>query len=496
MKKLKTLVIGAVVVCAAVLTVGCDNFFAKPETAAPSNPVSGLTRAEALALMHLEQNHTVSPEALQSQVEAFINSTGEARTLGDGASAITGVRQYNKTFENGFAEGTANSRSAQAEPEASEIPFYVFTLEDPAKETTGFALASGDARVGGVLAVVPKGDYDTAEGVLKVFRSNLDGYVQETIDVYNSVTDTDIEAAKKRWAQIQRSVFDELPAGNPFGYTDYDQPPPHASPLVTTHWGQDTPYNLAITDIFNQEKDVGSEVTALAQILAYHEYLPNPGAYIQIPGGSKKYGFADEEGYYPFSSIAYDWAGMKSMPNAGNLSSFDNKVQIAALMFHVGSLLGKNWLNSNTVPFDNIWNTLYNLGYQFFPYTDYSYNPYLPLTDPDNAFTYIKNSIDAFRPVFIATSEEYDEASGGYWAWLIDNYCIKTGASTLLFPKAYVHINTGEVRNVGWYLCGVLNLNSGPLISTVSDSELDVWGHSGSYYYYYNSKMLAGINHP
>jgi len=183
----------------SVLLAAC-NLGVTPETREIPQTQTDLSRKDVLALWHLAEKHATSKEELSAQVQAMLqfDTDTAARKADDLASAsiITGVRQYSVAIEDGFSAVTANKKPALAVKEKTEIPFYVFSLENQAEQTNGFALTCGDARIGNLLALVEDDDFeDTDNPFWAIFNSYLDSYIQKTIELYNSITDADITAA-------------------------------------------------------------------------------------------------------------------------------------------------------------------------------------------------------------------------------------------------------------------------------------------------------------
>ena len=199
MKKTALLLVGIV----TRIVLGACNFSAdvsldttdseSPQLAREEEPQ--LTRAEILALQHMEESHEITQEELQARLLPFLGN-GLGRSAGGTQSVVVGVERHMSVIENGF---TQRGRSGMR---ASEIPFYVFTLEDPIAQTQGFALASGDARIGCILAVVEYGEIDVNNPFHQIFFSQLNEYILETIEIYNNITAEDIQAAAERREEI------------------------------------------------------------------------------------------------------------------------------------------------------------------------------------------------------------------------------------------------------------------------------------------------------
>jgi hypothetical protein len=197
----------------------------------PNTP-SSLERHEYLALMHLEESHEITPETLQSQLGNFLANNAASRSADSPASSVTGVQKFTTVIENGFSSVTANKRSVATEQEASEIPFYLFDLENPVEQTSGYAVTCGDMRIPGILAVVENGEFGGEHPFKDVFYTNLAAYILETIELYNGITDEDIAAAVEK----HNSISDGNRAFNDPAVLAILKP--HDQPLVTskTKW--------------------------------------------------------------------------------------------------------------------------------------------------------------------------------------------------------------------------------------------------------------------
>ena len=185
------------VITICFLLASCDNFF-MPESkigkVSQNYNISPINRKSELALWHLAENHESPVETLQEQVQAWLQS--DTGTESRNKSSVTSVYSYSVTVENGFSSLPANRRSPDAAPERSVIPFYVFKLENHSEGTSGFAFTCGDLRIGGLLALVENGDFhDTENPFWEIFLGCLDEYIEESIAVYNSINDSDIEEA-------------------------------------------------------------------------------------------------------------------------------------------------------------------------------------------------------------------------------------------------------------------------------------------------------------
>jgi hypothetical protein len=399
--------------------------------------VTSLSRTEALALMHQNKTHTVTQEELKTQVLSFIASDKAGRNVADNTCIITGEQRYTKTYQTGFSSSTANERSATADTDASDITFTVFTLENDSSDTTGFALACDDVRIGNVLAVVEDGSFDSESPFMEMVRSRIDAYVRQTIAVYNTVTDTDIQLASEKYGQIQRSLSRSSGIGN---YHDYDELP-LPNYLVSTRWGQGYPYNRVLMSVTNSSSvlQMGSDIVSLAQIIAYHQQPSVPLMGVLFGGPQPIEFFRDRYSTNPntrvfFEDMSFEWSGMKSAPIADSLA-LAYQQEISTLMFQIAALAGKTWATNGTSAGVDAYaarNALVafgHIGATVDPYagvytgTYGSINPY---------YSFIKPDLLNGHPLYATASN----TAGARAGWVIDNCQVKTANSTAIYSKS------------------------------------------------------------
>jgi len=495
--------------CVLTLFLGCD-FNTPPETHDNSYSTD-LERKDVLALKHL-QIPNISKDTLASYVMDFINivstaSEAEAGRSVHAASAtpvvITKTTEIIHTVETGFAETTADKRSAGSIIGPGQIPFYVFTLENQETGRTGFALGCGDNRIGNILAVAEEGNYDDENPFFSVFYSCLDDYIEDTIAIYNSVTEADIENALSKINENARATAPNLPVTEVGKITGLI-PVVDKKILDTVRWNQGDPYNKIInkerTLLQGYEKDyryvTGCTPTAIAIIMAYH------GNKRAIAGMSSPYIHSKAPGY---ENIKYDWSDM-------NINKNNNSIPI--LMYEIG-------LPNNV-------NSIYSIGYEnkYYdplkkgPASTSSYNTKVRIAyrnmgyrDPGEFKRYetsgIKASIDKEEPVQVSGNSRIKYYILGIpiyetgHSWVIDGYAKMTttvkdkysGKEIEDYPLDYVHCNVGwgeswiynskdDIRPNGWYISGIFNTNDIP------EATRSV-GQDG--YFQYNIQMLTGI---
>lgn len=493
---------------AVMLTAaGCENVFGKKPPDVPAD--SELTRKDILALQHLREDHISTEEALAGQVYDFLSKDVSTRSVTPNVPAVTNVKKFISKTDKGFSGMTANARAASGASETreeSEIPFYIFEIANKNEDKKGFALTCGDDRIGNILAVAESGSPDLDNPFMELYYTNLEAYIGETIEIYNSVTDEDIAVAlTKAGKESERfTATSDFSFKDFFNTYDYDT---DGKTRLKTAWGQHEPYWDTINKVknrtFNSYADkyvTGCLTTAMAQIMAYWEY-------------------PDSCDIEPYSTFHYSWDVIKAVPDlryvtphtfGGNsVLSEHAKHSASILMYQVAEAVivqyGTNATGGST-------------GYL----TTNAFNTFGYAT-PDGHIDYdisaIVSSIDNGRPVAIEgfdtlehTVTQYKRDNyflwwflgTDYWeehkdnylqghAWVIDDYC--TRAKPVIFFKDllcrayYVHCNLGwDGSKNGWYASGVFDTEKDPvaLKSTKTIEQSEGW-------YRYNMKIIPNI---
>ena len=421
MKKLLfSLIIGSVL--ASALFLGCE-FFAKPDVQeTPPASTEDQDRKDVLALMHLQVPY-ISEDTLESYVMDFLKApagSGAERSVQSSQPVtITKTTKITHTVETGFAETTADQRSAEP-PESGEIPFYVFTLEDQRSGQTGFALTCGDNRIGAVLAVVEQGNYDDDNPGLAVFYSGLGAYIEDTIGIYNTITQTDVENALKR-VNVARYTGPDLPVtfeGNSAKFRSLDGKGDDDH-LVWTKWNQTSPYNDYLNDVrdppVKYQYVTGCGPTAMAQIMAYYKW-------------PEKHGITSSEIGLGHKDVIFDWDGMVPDLSTGLTPDYN---AIGELMYHLGAhsnsiyKLGAINENDNPKGLGGAETGAYEANVRK-AFKDMGYN------DPGSFNTYnyqnVKSSIDKKRLVMVSgwtgtkTVKRIQTPDGSGHYWVVDGY--------------------------------------------------------------------------
>jgi hypothetical protein len=197
-----------------------------------SEPPAVLTPEEVLALLRLDEHPVRNEEEVTVVVEDFLSKT--AKMSGTGSTPIvTNVEMCAITVDGGFAVKSPGS-DTETVPESSVLLFYRYVVADAATGTTGVIIASGDKRIGGVIAYIEEETGDSEiEPFMDILADRLGAYVGGIIDDYNSITPEETEAATQTLSQkaSQKSNFlrSLSPGGKPIKGTDF-------YPLLQMNW--------------------------------------------------------------------------------------------------------------------------------------------------------------------------------------------------------------------------------------------------------------------
>jgi len=461
-----------ILVCAFLL--GCGDFSNEQEQEQRPDK-NGLTRDDELALFWAEQDFIKSQDELVQDVQNFLSSKKDTKYT---QLVITDTQPFSKKYEPGFITEAGPQKS-------SDVQFYLFILKSPEKseEPGGYAWACNDMRIGNILTVAEKGDYNDKENqFLNVFKANIDDYIRATIAGYNAVTKEAVVAAQEKALLIQKNLSRAVFGDNGDGLIPAEEMTQSElaweKNLITTTWGQcGDPYNGAVKGAMNIPNyggvipwpkgeritvyRVGYDVTALAQLVAFWEradrgktHKPDSPMKSQCGRGNvlnDVYGYTDVYGEYrDFSAMNYEWAQMKFMPNALDLvydfpdnRPADHRAEVATLFLQVGCRMGKVFTEKGgeLTPIEYVCSALDSMGYSGYSIQDCNNDS--PLESS------ICQSIKEGKPVYGCVSG----ADGVYAAWLIDNYEIKTTSSG--HTSVYLHCNLGNDFGQGegndWY---------------------------------------------
>ncbi len=303
--------------------------------------------------------------------------------------------------------------------------FHIFNFENDG----GFAMVSADDRTTDIYAYSDHGHLNTADNVLK--NSGVSVFMEGAVAYYNHEIDT----FGLRDSLIQNPI--DGPIIDLDQYTTIDTIDFHriacVAPMLTTNWGQRSPYNMFCPIIDNSDTPTGCAPIAMAQIMAYHEYPTSVDGYV------------------------LDWTAIKS----SDVVSYDDDYapNVAYLIRKIGAVAGARYAPRSTPTSTvNIIPTFEYFGY---------HSSELMLFDEDESLS----SLSMHWPMYTRGANVNNDGH----AWVVDGYDLyhKTAEyynyflyienpfkTRILEEKVYMHCNWGwngtgySDSPTGFYLSG------------------------------------------
>lgn len=186
-------------------------------------------------------------------------------------------------------ETTTVYRAPRRHAAASDAAYYVFNAQD----NQGFVIVSGDDRTTEILGYSDKGHFDVDHLPTNI-KSWLDGYAEQI----QWLDDNNIEVTQQAKARSKVSA----PARNPI------------SPLVTSIWDQEAPFNNNCPSLTNSAAYsesttlTGCVATGMAQVMYYNKWPQ--AATNSVPGYTLHYPYYDNSG-----SASKNTMAMSSLPS-------------------------------------------------------------------------------------------------------------------------------------------------------------------------------------
>ena len=225
-------------------------------------------------------------------------------------------------------------------------------------------------------------------------------------------------------------------------------------PLLSTTWGQNSPYNYCCPDCSSWEgAPAGCNACAVAQVLRYHR---SPMRVTRDHTYTDTWG--DCRGIHSISDAgmgAYDWA---NMPNSvSDYSPVSQKQAIGQLMWHAAVAMESDYERDGTGAYPRDADNVFR---RFFSYTCNDY-----VTKSSSSYTWyttIQADIDAGKPVFYAMWQA--DGSAGH-SVVCDGYRNNSGYQ--------IHLNLGwDGYGNGWY--PIDSVNVGGYTWTIHAAVFDI----------------------
>ncbi len=288
-------------------------------------------------------------------------------------------------------EQATNSSSSLSETFSTEsegiITSYTFNFSEG-----GFIILSADDNVFPILAFDFE-NYAPSNVTDEAVKSYLKGMNKTIAELIKS--GQNLQENKKLWENILRNDFSY------FLNTTKD-----VSPLVSTNWDQDYPYNMYCPTMNGQHTLVGCVATAMGQIMRTNEY-PEHGT------GSHSYNWNGQTLSADFENTTYNWNLMPNSLYSG--SPFNQRQAVATLLFHCGVATEMDYGLNGSGTYTSFAESAFQLYFGYDPYTvqmrnKNSYND-------EDWVAFLKADLDDGYPILYAG----DDGSMGH-AFVCDGY--------------------------------------------------------------------------
>lgn len=303
-----------------------------------------------------------------------------------------------------------------ADPTSKDVSdsYYIFNVGN----NEGFVVAAGDDCVPAILGYADEGNI-IIEAIPDNMKSWLQGYADQI--AYMKANDLTYRGEIK---------------------TNHTT----ISPLLTTNWGQDDPYNQQCPDFFDFGKSVtGCVATAMAQVMYYHHATSTNQTLAEIPAYQCR---TNWNGYGQISVAAVpagstiDWDNM--IDNYSSASTEVQKTAVANLMAYCGASVEMNYSNGDNGGSGATSAAVPVALKKYFGYSKDTYLEYRDNYSDEEWDNLIYNELSKGNPVYYSGSNN----SGGGHAFVCDGYA----------GDGYYHINWGwQGMSDGNFLLSVLD---------------------------------------
>lgn len=467
MKKYVTAVLAGI----AALLVGCSDISTSGENGESGNS----QRRQALAFYASTGDYTASQAEMEASLASFLTDSENGRSA-------TNASKYEFSLVATDSVKTAKNVTARSANVDSydDVDLYLYNMKNTADGTEGFAITSTDRRIGTVLAFVPQGAIEDAEEnpFFEVFFDNLEEYIDETVEIWNDLSDEEINESRASASSIITS--------GKYTFSNWQYNSGNEKHILKTNWGQWYPYNTIVNKKKNDGKSypTGCGPTALAQLLANLEY-------------PKKCSLSEDV----CAGVEYNWSLMKANKNA-NYVSASAKNMIAVLMYELGKGLNVSYKTDGTGCYNSdIEKYLKKNGYTYSGFKGYGLSSVQ--SSIDNGYPVLAQGYASkktkkkkiFGITYKKTTTYYD---GHYW--IIDGYarfsCNATNKSSGAVTKLsenFVHCNLGwSNTSNGYYLSGVFDTAHVPVEYSNGNTYTTT---NSSYNFQYKQKILTNLHH-
>ena len=205
----------------------------------------------------------------------------------------------------------APARSVKGRVGVSDVPaYYVFNAEDG----NGFVIVSGEDKTDDILGYSDIGSFDL-DNMPENAKAWLYGYAEQIAMMENYVVQKqhDVQQRNSQWSAV--------------------------APILTTKWGQSSPYNDKCPMHDGRRSVTGCGATAMAQIMKYHEWPQD-----SVVGVAEYFADALNTVIPALPPTIFRWEEMKDKYVGG-----ENGDAVAELMRYCGQAIESNYTSGLTL---------------------------------------------------------------------------------------------------------------------------------------------------
>lgn len=204
-------------------------------------------------------NYKISDEQIESDLINVLNSFKYENSR----NANNKNWIVKKLYDEKVDVTVSYNRSLEASATSDNICYKLYETSNG--ETSGFAVCSDDIRVGSVLSISEETFCkDISDNTfLQFFVECLEDYTNETMDIWNEITNNE---------ESSRSAYSSLVASGEWDFSGWKKNSGNLNNILSTKWSQSPYYNDAIKFYYGKNYPTGCGNTAMAQIMAFHEF--------------------------------------------------------------------------------------------------------------------------------------------------------------------------------------------------------------------------------
>ena len=344
--------------------------------------------------------------------------SAEYRSISD-AQCIAAAFMQQKGFDfpsdgSDFTEASISSSNKVKGFTHERADYYILNAPD----SGGYVIVSSDDRCIDVLGYSTSGSlsYENMSDGLQYLLSALSSEIKSATEYYDDEGIQSVETVRPLLSANYQSV----------------------SPLLTTHWGQNYPFNAQVPisysgsySIFHGRASVGCVALAMAQVMNYWKYPARSQ-------GGTYYNNSYDNIYVDFSQQTYNWDDIATEYGAyvDDNGKYKNAAytrtqmnEVAKLCYHLGVAVNMSWNVDGEGSSGTFEDYIPSALAIYFGYNPYAKLRYREMLGVEGFSKNIIEDLTAGRPVIMAANN----ADGGH-CFILDGYDATTG----LF-----HINWG-----------------------------------------------------